>query len=74
MLKLRKLIEDLQKLEAQYGDIPVMLDIKKFANYSEIHNLGIAKNPDYGTPFAVLSDNPLRQRSTGIITIPTLVQ
>jgi len=73
MLQLRQLIADLQKLEQQYGDIPVLLDIKKFANYSEIETLGIAKNPDYGTPFAVLSDNPLRQRP-GHILIPSMVQ
>ncbi len=73
MLKLRQLIADLQKLEQQYGDIPVMLDIKQFDTYSEILNLSLAKSPDYGTPFAILSDNPLRQRP-GQILIPSVVQ
>lgn len=73
MLKLRQLIGDLQKLEAQYGDIPVLLDIKRFDTYSEIENLSLAKNPDYGTPFAVISDNPLRQRP-GHILIPSVVK
>lgn len=70
MLKLKQLIEDLQKLETKYGDIPIVLDIKKFADYTEIDSVGLAKHPDFGTPFAIISDNPLRNRSNCILIPP----
>jgi hypothetical protein len=71
MLKLNQLIGDLQKLQAAHGDIPVLLDIKKFPDYTEIDSLGLAKDPDFGTPFALISDNPLRQRDKCIL-IPSI--
>lgn len=67
MLKLNQLIADLQKLQAKYGDIPILLDIKKFPDYTEIYSVGLAKNPDFGTPFVIISDNPLRSKQNCIL-------
>lgn len=70
MLKLNQFIEDLKSLQAKYGDIPVLLDIKKFEDYAEIDCVGLAKHPDWKDPFVLISDNPLRQRGNCIV-IPT---